>query len=172
MVRKATLIITRNVNTSIKKYCHHEISAPGLLIVSSELGCRIKYSIHQTARSTGCIGWSITKSCKWLMAAWYLNEEHYNLQKFKSRESFGNIYSSIVFANERIDRMLNTHLFLSSFKTVWIPDKKVSLDKPFHGRTCAIPRFSASNRLVFWSFDNGIPNNGFLHINICNLKIL
>ena len=80
VVKKATIIITRNINTSIKKYCHHESSDPGLLIVSSGLGCRIKYSIHQTARSTGCIGWSITKSCKWLMAVWYLNKEHYNLQ--------------------------------------------------------------------------------------------
>ena len=86
VVKKATIIITRNTNTSIKKYCHHESSDPGLFIVSSGLGCRIKYSIHQTARSTGCIGWSITKSCKWLMAVWYLDKEHYNHQIFWLRE--------------------------------------------------------------------------------------
>ena len=73
-----TMIITRTIPhttiISIMKYCHQERWSAGFLIESSGLGCLRRYSIHQAARSTGCIGWSITRLLKRLIAFWYLRE--------------------------------------------------------------------------------------------------
>ena len=59
---------------------------------------------------------------------------------------------------------MNRYLLLLSSKTAFIAVKKAFLDKPFHGMTCAIPRSWASCRFVIWSFDNGMPNKGVLHL--------